>query len=94
MVSFPCLKPLDAETVRSLGRRFAHLITVEENTVIGGFGSAVCEMIAEEGTAARVHRVGLDDCYATVVGDQQYLRESYGMDAGSIAKRAEKWLRN
>lgn len=94
VLSFPCLKPLDAEMIRSLARRFAHLVTVEENTVVGGFGSAVCEIVAEEGLAVQVHRVGLEDCYASVVGDQQYLREIYGMDAGNIAKRAEQWLRN
>jgi glutamine synthetase len=45
--SFPCLKPLDADRIRELAGRFSDLITVEEHTVTGGFGSAVCEVIAE-----------------------------------------------
>ena len=94
VISFPCLKPLDTARVMELGKRFRHLVTVEENTVIGGFGSAVCEVTAGEGLGACVHRIGLEDCFATVVGDQQYLRETYGMDAANIAKRAEIWLRN
>ena len=94
VVSFPCLKPLDAGRVRELGTKFRHLVTVEENTIVGGFGSAVCEAAAEAGLGARVHRIGLEDCYATVVGDQDYLRETYGMDAENIAKRAETSLRN
>jgi len=88
VVSFPCLKPLDAETVRELLKGYRHIVTVEEHTVVGGFGSAVCEIAAEEGGACRVKRLGLQDCFATVVGDQAYLRSIYGIDAESIAKEA------
>ena len=89
VVSFPCLKPMDREAVLDLTRRFPLLVTVEEHTVTGGFGSAVCEIAAETGNGCRVVRIGLEDCYTAVVGNQQYLREVYGMDAKSIADRAE-----
>ena len=88
VVSFPCLKPLDADTVREVLKSYRHIVTVEENTIVGGFGSAVCEAAAEEGSACRVKRLGLADCFATVVGDQAYLRSIYGIDAESIAKEA------
>ena len=91
--SFPCLKPLDADRIRELAERFSDLITVEEHTVTGGFGSAVCEVIAETGSGCRVHRMGLKDCFTTVVGDQAYLRHVYGMDAEAIAKKAEELVR-
>ncbi len=91
--SFPCLKPLDADRIRELAGRFSDLITVEEHTVTGGFGSAVCEVIAETGSGCRVHRMGLKDCFTTVVGDQAYLRHVYGMDAEAIAKKAEELVR-
>ena len=89
VVSFPVLKPLDRETVLSLADRFSNLITVEENTVVGGFGSAVCEVIAESGTGCRVHRIGLRDAFSTVVGDQHYLRKIYGLDAEAIVRTVE-----
>ena len=92
VVSFPCLKPLDTDTVKELLTSFRRIITVEEHTIIGGFGSAVCELLAERGGGCRVRRVGLDDCFSTVVGDQQYLRQTYGMDAASIAEKTEAWL--
>ena len=88
VVSFPCLKPLDTETVRRMLHGCGRILTVEENTVVGGFGSAVCEVAAEEGCACRVKRLGLKDCFATVVGDQAYLRSIYGIDAESIAAEA------
>ena len=92
VVSFPCLKPLDTETVRQLLNEFRRIVTLEEHTVIGGFGSAVCEIAAEAGTGCRVKRIGLEDCFTTVVGDRQYLREVYGMDGASVAEKAEAFL--
>jgi len=88
VVSFPCLKPLDEEAVREVLAGFRGVVTVEENTVTGGFGSAVCEIAAEEGSGCRVRRVGLRDCFATVVGDQQYLRQVYEMDGAAVARCA------
>ena len=92
VVSFPCLKPLDTDTVKELLNTFERIITVEEHTVIGGFGSAVCELAAEAGSGCRVKRIGLEDCFTAVVGDRQYLREVYGMDGKAIAEKAEAVL--
>ena len=89
VVSFPCFKPMDRDAVRRLTERFPILLTAEEHNITGGFGSAVCEIVAELGNGCRVFRVGLKDRYTAVVGNQQYLREVYGMDAESIADRAE-----
>ena len=92
VVSFPCIKPIDREKILELARRFPCLITAEEHTILGGFGSAVCEVVAESGIPCRVRRIGLEDRYTSVVGSQQYLREVYGMDAGQIARTAEAML--
>ena len=92
VVSFPCLKPLDEETVKELLVSYPAMVTVEENTVVGGFGSAVCEIAAEAGSGCRIRRIGLKDSFATVVGDQQYLRQIYGMDGAAIAAKAEELL--
>ncbi len=89
VVSFPCFKPMDRDEVRRLSERFPILLTAEEHNVTGGFGSAVCEIVAELGNGCRIFRIGLKDRYTAVVGNQQYLREVYGMDAESIADRAE-----
>lgn len=93
VISFPCLKPLDTETVKGLLRDFRRIMTVEEHTIVGGFGSAVCEIVAEAGAGCRIRRIGLEDCFTTVVGDQQYLRRCYGMDGASIAEKAEAFLK-
>ena len=92
VVSFPCIKPMDEDAVRGLLKRFRHVVTVEEHNIVGGFGSAICEIAAETGYGTRVHRIGLQDSYSSIVGNQQYLREVYGMDEKSIAEKAEAWL--
>lgn len=93
IVSFPCVKPLDTEKIHELCGRFSHLVTVEEHTIVGGFGSAVCEAVAETGCATRVHRIGMEDIYSTVVGTQQYLRTVYHMNDAAICERTMAWLK-
>ena len=93
VVSFPVLKPLDTEAVKELLGSYRRIVTVEEHTVTGGFGSAVCELAAETGSGCRIRRIGLEDCFTTVVGDRQYLREIYGMDGKAIAEKAEAFLK-
>ena len=92
VVSFPCIKPIDREKLVELSRRFRHIVTVEEHSIVGGFGGAVCEVLAEMGTPCRVHRIGMEDVYSTIVGTQQYLREKYEMDGAAICRRTLAWL--
>ena len=92
VVSFPCVKPIDREKLAELAQRFRHIVTVEEHSIVGGFGGAVCEALAELGSGCRVHRIGLNDVYSTIVGTQQYLREEYEMDKQAICRRTLAWL--
>lgn len=92
VVSFPCIKPIDRDKVMELAGRFHHLITVEEGNVVGGFGSAICEVLAEAGAGCRVHRIGMPDVYSSIVGTQQYLRGEYQMDDQAICRRTMEWL--
>ena len=63
------------------------IATCEEHNYIGGFGSAVAEVLAELSQHAKLLRVGLHDEYSVRVGNQHYLREQYGLDGVSIAKQ-------
>ena len=92
VVSFPCLKPLDVSKVRELSQRFRLIVTVEEHTILGGLGSAVAEVLAEQGGPCRLRRIGMNDEYSSVVGTQQYLRHVYHMDSEAIASRSVEWL--
>ncbi len=59
----PTLKPFDAEAVAAFAGRFRSVVTVENHSVIGGLGSAVCEAVAEAGTRCRVTRCGVPDTW-------------------------------
>ena len=92
VVSFPCIKPIDAERILDLAGRFRHLVAVEEHSVVGGFGSAAAEVLAEGGCGCRLHRIGMPDRYSSIVGTQQYLRGVYEMDDCAICRRTLEWL--
>jgi len=85
--TFPTVKPLDEETVKQCAKNHKLIVTWEEHSVLGGLGSAVAEVMAEHPGKARLIRVGMDDRYATEVGDQNYLRRRYGMDGETVAQR-------
>lgn len=88
--TFPTVKPIDADVIRDCAQRFDYIVTCEEHNIVGGFGSAVAEVMAEmKAKKASLIRIGLDDQYAVLVGNQKYLREKYGMSAEKIAARIE-----
>jgi 1-deoxy-D-xylulose-5-phosphate synthase len=81
-------KPLDGDLVDSLAREHELLVTVEENVLQGGFGSAVLEHLADADASAgtRVLRLGLPDRYVTH-GKPALLREEVGLTPAAIAER-------
>lgn len=91
--TFPTVKPIDKEVIQKCAREFDMIITCEEHSIVGGFGSAVAEVMAEmKEKNAYLFRIGLNDMYATRVGNQNYLREQYGMNAASIAEKIKMEL--
>jgi transketolase len=80
----PTLKPLDTEAIVGFAARFPAVTTVENHSVIGALGSAVCESVAGAGIGCRVVRRGVPDQWAPA-GPVDYLRRSLKLDAGSLA---------
>jgi len=88
------VKPIDNELIISLAEKISHIITVEENVLQGGFGSAVLECLNEAGmTGMDLTRIGIPDKFVEH-GTQDFLRSKYGIDAHSIADTAIKILEN
>jgi 1-deoxy-D-xylulose-5-phosphate synthase len=81
-------KPLDEDLVRSLVAEHELLVTIEENQLQGGFGSALVELLADEDMLGdcRVMRVGLPDRYVTH-GKPALLRQEVGLTPEAIAER-------
>lgn len=90
--TFPTVKPIDKETIEKVANEVNLIVTCEEHNIIGGFGSAVAEVMAEmKQKQATLLRIGLNDEYSIRVGNQKYLRGQYRIDAPAIV---EKILKN
>lgn len=78
------IKPLDRELILGIARTTGRVVTVEENAVQGGFGSAVLELLEEEAlTGIRVRCLGYPDQYIEQ-GEQSELRSAHGLDVAGI----------
>lgn len=85
--TFPTVKPIDMEVIKECSEKFDLIVTCEEHNVIGGFGSAVAEVIAEHPSKARLMKIGIEDSYCCAVGNQKYLRSYNHIDAAGITER-------
>ncbi|HXC92919.1 MAG TPA: 1-deoxy-D-xylulose-5-phosphate synthase [Geobacteraceae bacterium] len=86
------VKPLDRDLILSAARNCGTLVTVEENALQGGFGSAMLELLSDEGiTGIKVTRIGIPDRFIEH-GTQTQLRKMLGLDAEGIADSVKKSL--
>lgn len=89
--TFPTVKPIDKETIEKVSGEFDLVVTCEEHNIVGGFGSAVAEVMAEmKNKKAVLMRIGLNDEYSVRVGNQKYLRQQYGIDNEAIVRKIEE----
>ncbi len=87
VVSFPTVKPLDGAFLEEVFASGLPVFTLEEHGLIGGFGAAIAEALADSNHRVRFTRFGVPDEYTHVVGSQERLRREYGLDAASVARR-------
>ncbi len=88
VLHFGTVKPLDGEAVAAAARECGRIVTVENHSVIGGLGAAVCELLAEE-APCRVVRLGFPDVFMES-GDDGLIFSRYGLDACGIAAAARR----
>lgn len=88
VVNMSSLKPIDEETIVAHARSCGALVTAEEHTVIGGLGSAVCEVLAQT-TPCPVEFVGIDDTFGES-GQPTALFEKYGLTAAAMVAAAQR----
>ena len=77
------VKPLDENLILDFAKKTGKIITVEENTLIGGFGSAVCEFLADKNVSVKIKRIGLPDKFIEH-GDLKTLKKNYGLTSECI----------
>lgn len=83
------LKPIDKEQILEIAKEYKYIITVEEHQITGGLGSTIAESIVENNMVTKIIRLGLNDEFTSVVGNQEYLREVYKIDYKNIIRKIE-----
>ncbi|MDB5272347.1 MAG: dxs [Chitinophagaceae bacterium] len=81
-------KPLDEELLHKIFKTFKKIITLEDGAIMGGFGSAVLEFMADKGYSAKVIRLGIPDHFIEH-GEQIQLHKECGFDPEGIAKAVQ-----
>lgn len=86
------IKPIDKVSVCKSAKNSKKIVTIEEHTLIGGFGSAVAEIIMDENLAGStiLTRLGLPDGFAERYGSQDQLLDYYGLSVNNICNEAKR----
>jgi transketolase len=92
VIEVATVKPLDKEGIKEILSRTGCAVSIEDHTIIGGIGSAIAELIAEESPATLV-RLGLQDTYGES-GFPDELLDAYGMSIEDIIAGSEKAIKN
>jgi transketolase len=95
VLSMHTLKPFDADSVLEAARETGGIVTVEEHRRTGGLASAVADaLVGEALTSVPFASVAVPDDFDPIVGDQEYLRQVFGLTADSIARVSKQTLEN
>ena len=91
VINMHTIKPLDEAAVVAAAAKTGKIVTVEEHSVIGGLGSAVCDVVAEK-APAKVMKIGVNDTFGES-GPAVELIKKYGLDADSIYAKVKAFVK-
>lgn len=90
VINVPVVKPLDFQTVIESVKKTKFAITVENHSIIGGLGSAICETLADK-LPSKVYRIGVNDEFGQS-GTAEELIEHYGLDSKTLATKIKTMI--
>jgi len=85
------LKPIDRDAILNQAGKVRAIVSAENAQIAGGLGGAVAEILAEAGCHCKFARIGIRDEFGEV-GTQDYLVDRFGLDVGSLVKKAQDLL--
>jgi len=91
LINIHTIKPLDEELVVAAAKKTGKVVTVEEHSVIGGLGSAVCDLLSEK-APTKVMKIGINDVYGES-GPALELIKRYGLDGQSIYEKVKEFVK-
>ncbi|MFR5555940.1 MAG: transketolase family protein [Coprococcus sp.] len=89
VINIHTIKPLDEKLIVEAAKETGKVVTIEEHSVIGGLGSAVCDVLSEK-APTKVLKIGINDTYGES-GPAVELVKKYGLDAESIYKKLKEF---
>ena len=90
VINVPVVKPLDSQTVIESVKKTKLAITVENHSIIGGLGSAICETLSDK-LPSKVYRIGVNDEFGQS-GTAEELIEHYGLDSKTLATKIKTMI--
>ena len=90
VINIHTIKPIDEELLCEYAKKTGKIVTVEEHSILGGLGGAVCETLSEK-CPVPVKRIGIKDCFGES-GPAAELIHKYGIDAEGITAQIKEWL--
>jgi len=94
VLTCPVIKPLNATAIHDASLGTVGIVTLEEHTLLGGFGSAVLEGFAAHGWRTPILPLGLDDAATHIVGDQEWIRERAGLSTDHVTSEIARFARS
>ena len=91
LLHYGTIKPFDNEAIVEASRDCGAILTIENHSVIGGLGGAVCEALGDHGVSCLVKRLGFPDTFMES-GDDDQIFASFGMDVDGVVRHAEELL--
>jgi transketolase len=89
IVDIHTIKPIDRQAVIDIANSHSLLLSVEDHSVINGLGTAISEVLTDEGIARKLKRLGMQDTFGES-GDESCLLRKYGMDSQAIVECIKK----
>ncbi len=87
LISMHTIKPIDPGLIKNCAKNYKSIFALEEHNIIGGFGSAIAEVLAELRYNGNFKRIGIPDKYAFPhIGGSDYLRKKFRLDPDSITR--------
>ena len=87
------IKPLNASQLGNILSNYTHVVTIEEQTLDGGFGSAICEAICDLGLNKKVLRLGLPERFIFENGSRDHLINTNGLSVENIVEKIETFVK-
>lgn len=90
VINISTIKPLDIKGIINECKKQKNIFSVEEHNIIGGIGSSIADVIAENNLDCKLNKIGLNDCFANGYGTYSEIKKMNGLDSLSIYNKIKE----